>query len=394
MSTPTVLIPALRPGPALLRTIADLRTARPAWALVVVDDGSGAAYAPVFDDARTLGADVLTLPRNGGKGAALKAGFAHVARTRPGSAVVCADADAQHALRDILAVGTRVDAAPGVRRIVLGTRTFDGHVPLRSRVGNDVTRWLFTAATRRRLTDTQTGLRGIPADLLGWACTVPGERYEYELQVLLRAGRAGIELDPVPIATIYLDDNTTSHFRPVADSVRIYLPLLAFLASALAAFAIDTVALLTLEALTGDLLLAVLGARLTSAGVNFAVNRRLVFDARHVRGAAWRYALLAASLLALNFLLLTGLTGLGVPLLAAKVLTELALVPTSFAAQRHLVFVTGSSDVHRDVRRGGRRDGRTVGRPASRPTTWLTGASQGDPTSPTGHPTTIDTTSR
>ena len=103
--------------------------------------------------------------------------------------------------------------------------------------------------------------------------------------MLLRAGRAGIALDTVPIATIYLDDNSSSHFRPVADSVRIYLPLLAFLASSLAAFAIDFAVLLGLQALTGDLLLSVVGARLTSAGVNFAVNRRLVFDARHSRGA-------------------------------------------------------------------------------------------------------------
>ena len=144
--------------------------------MVVVDDGSGPAFADAFRRARTLGADVVTLPVNRGKGAALKAGFAHIASTRPGSPVVCADADGQHALRDIVAIGARLAADPTVRRLVLGTRTFDGHVPLRSRIGNDVTRWLFTAATRQRLSDTQTGLRGVPADLLGWACAVPGEQ--------------------------------------------------------------------------------------------------------------------------------------------------------------------------------------------------------------------------
>ncbi len=285
---PTVLVPAYRPGPALLQTLADLRSARPDWGLVVVDDGSGPAYAALVDAARATGAEILTLPVNRGKGAALKAGFAHVAATRPGAPVVCADADGQHAVGDIVAIGERLLAAPDLRRLVLGTRTFDARVPLRSRIGNTVTRWLFTAATRSRVTDTQTGLRGIPADLLGWACSVPGERYEYELQVLLRAGRAGIALDPVPIATIYLDDNASSHFRPVTDSLRVYVPLLAFLASSLAAFAIDTVALLLLTAATGDLLLSVVGARLTSAGVNFVVNRRLVFVSarRHrTRGA-------------------------------------------------------------------------------------------------------------
>ena len=164
---------------------------------------------------------------------------------------------------------------------MLGTRTFDGHVPLRSRLGNDVTRWLFTAATRTGSPTPRPGCAESRPACSAWACGVPGERYEYELQMLLRAGRAGIALDPVPIATIYLDDNSSSHFRPVVDSLRVYLPLLAFLASSLAAFAIDIVALLGLQALTGNLLSSVVGARLTSAGVNFAVNRRLVFDAEH-----------------------------------------------------------------------------------------------------------------
>ena len=147
-----------------------------------------------------------------------------------------------------------------------------------------------------------------------------------------------------------------------------------FLASSLAAFVIDTVALLLLTAATGDLLLSAIGARLTSAGVNFVVNRRLVFDSAHrVRtgGAVRRYAVLAAALLVLNYLLLSALAGLGLALLAAKVLTELALVSTSFAAQRGFVFRT-----HRRL------------------TGSLTGGAQGQPTSATGGPTTIDLTSR
>jgi putative flippase GtrA len=367
---PTVLVPAYVPGPALVQTLADLRTARPDWSLLVVDDGSGAAYAGLIDAARAAGADVLTLPVNRGKGAALKAGMAHVAATRPGAPVVCADADGQHALDDIVAVGERLLAEPDARRLVLGSRTFDGRVPLRSRLGNTVTRWLFTAATRSRITDTQTGLRAIPAGLLAWASAVPGERYEYELQVLLRAGRQGIELEQVPIATIYLEDNASSHFRPVLDSLRVYAPLLAFLASSLAAFVLDAAALVALQTLTGDLLLAVVGARLTSAGVNFVVNRQLVFDAGHrvhTRSAIGRYALLATGLLGLNYLLLTGLSAVGIALLPAKVLTELALVSMSFAAQRGFVFRA----------------------PARR-----TGDAQGQPTSPTAGSTTVDTTSR
>lgn len=335
-----VLIPALNPGPELAATLAALRAARPGLPVLVVDDGSGPAYAATFARAAELDADVLTLSRNRGKGCALKAGLARVRHTHPGAGVVTADADGQHAPADILAVADRLAAAEG-DALVLGERSFDGAVPARSRVGNAVTARLFALATRRRIRDTQTGLRGLTPGLLAWAEGVSGERYEYELRMLLDAARDGVPVASVPISTIYVDDNAASHFRPVRDSLRVYAPFLGFLASSLAAFALDTVALLALFALTGHLLLSVVGARVLSGSVNFAVNRRLVFDRRRrtpLRRAAMRYAALAAALVGVNYLLLAGLTGLGLPLLGAKLLTELTLVTASYLAQRVLVF--------------------------------------------------------
>lgn len=338
---PTVLIPAYRPGSALLRTLQDLRAARPMWRLVVVDDGSGPSCEGIFGRARELGVQVVSHPVNRGKGHALKSGFSHIMRTYAGSPVICADADGQHAVCDIVAVGERLIAHPDERTLVLGTRVLDGSVPLRSRFGNMATRWLFTAATRHSLLDTQTGLRGIPVGLLGWASQVPGERYEYELQALLHAARSGVGLECVPIQTIYLDHNSASHFRPVADSIRIYVPLLAFVASGAAAFVVDILMLLALQALTGSLLWSVIGARLASSAVNFSVNRRLIFDPSgqcHTRTAMGRYGLLAGANLALNYLSLRTLTVIGVPLLLAKILTEATLGVFSFVAQHRFVF--------------------------------------------------------
>ena len=151
----------------------------------------------------------------------------------------------------------------------------------------------------------------------------------------------------LPIATIYLEGNASSHFRPLVDSARVYAPLLAFLLSSLTAFAVDTVALLVLHALTGALLLSVVGARVLSATVNFGVNRRFVFrcGSRERRGAALRYAALAVGLLAANYVLLTALVALGLPLLAAKVSTEVLLVGASYLVQRSLVFAVGRREV-------------------------------------------------
>ncbi len=339
MTAPVVLIPAYRPDGELLRLVVDLHAADDDLVVLVVDDGSGPGYDDIFTAAVGLGCLLVTLPVNRGKGQALKTGFAEIARRLPGRSVVCADADGQHTVRYVLRVAAAVGASGA--DMVLGERRFTGTVPLRSRVGNSATRLLFRLATGRRLHDTQTGLRGFPPAVLGWLGTVEGDRYEYELNVLLQAARDGRRIDSIDIATVYLDENRSSHFRPVVDSVRIYAPLLRLLTSSMTAFAVDAVAVLIFSALSGSLLLSVVAARIVSATVNFTVNRRCVFDrGRHRRTgpAAARYAALVVALLGVNYLLLTGLTALAVPLLIAKIVTEIALVGLSYAAQSRFVF--------------------------------------------------------
>lgn len=342
MNAPVILIPAYQPDEELLTLVHALHAADPDLIVLVVDDGSGPAYDHIFYAAAGLGCMLVTLPQNLGKGQALKTGFAEIARRLPGRAVVCADADGQHRVGDILRVADAVESSDG--SMVLGERRFTGEVPARSRFGNAATRLLFRLATGRRLTDTQTGLRGYPPSMLGWLGSIEGDRYEYELNLLLQAARDGRRIDSIDIATVYLDENRSSHFRPVADSVRIYTPLLRFLASSLTAFAVDIVALLAISTETHSLLLAVLGARLISSSVNFAVNRRVVFDRerrRPVAPAAVRYAALVIVLLAANYGLLAGLTALGVPLLVSKLVTELVLVGLSYAVQSRFVFAAG-----------------------------------------------------
>lgn len=328
------LIPAFEPDGRLVRLVHELRTA--GVPVVVVDDGSGPRYADVFAATRGLGATVLTHQINQGKGRALKTGVEHIMAAYPGQDVVCADSDGQHIPADVLAVAEEVARAGTV---VLGVRAFTGSVPARSRFGNTVSRLLFALATGTGVSDTQTGLRGYPAGLLRWVAGVPGERFDYEQRLLLAAARDCLPLREVPIETVYLDHNSSSHFRPVLDSLAVMVPVLGFLASSFLGFCVDTVALLALIGATGSLLGAVVGARLVSAAVNFLVNRRWVFRQKGAwRTSAVRYAALAGVLLAANFGLMTALTSIGVPLLAAKVLTETLLVAASYVLQRQVVF--------------------------------------------------------
>ncbi len=315
-----VLIPAYEPDARLVDLVGELLHDVP---VVVVDDGSGPAYRPIFDAVERLGCTVLRHETNRGKGCALKTGFRHIG----GEDVVCADADGQHTVADIMRVAERVRTSG---TLVLGARRFDGPVPLRSRFGNAVTRVLFAAATGRRIQDTQTGLRGYP-----------GARFEYEMNVLLRAARSGRAIVETDIATVYLEHNASSHFRPLVDSARGYTPLLRFSASSLLAFVVDTVALVVLFTMTGALLPSVVGARAISSTLNFAVNRKYVFrggTARSLRSAAARYWSLVVALLVANYALVAVLTGVGLGIVAAKLLTETSLFAASYLAQRLLVF--------------------------------------------------------
>lgn len=333
-----VLIPAYEPDHRLVALVRDIRDAAPDQRIVVVDDGSGPDHASVFAAARHVGAEVIGHPHNRGKGFALKQGFAHVVAHHPGHDVVTADCDGQHRLDDIRRVAARLRGDD--RAVVLGARGFTGEVPARSRFGNALTRIVFRALTGLALRDTQTGLRGYPASLLAWLATVDGDRFEYELEVLLAARRAGIPLVEVPIATVYLDGNRSSHFDPVRDSIRVFLPLVRFGLSSIVAFVVDTILFFALVAATGSLGVSVVGARVASASLNFVVNDRFVFHGNRSRAdAAWRYGSLAVVLLAANYALLRVLTGpLAVPLVAAKLGTEGTLFLVSFAVQRASVF--------------------------------------------------------
>lgn len=339
-----VVVPAYQPDARLVALVDALRAAVPGLAVVVVDDGSDPRCRGVLRAARALGAVVLSVPVNRGKGHALRTGIRWVRDRLPGHGVVCADADGQHTAVDVLRVAARAEARPDA--VVLGSRRLTGRVPLRSRLGNAATRRAFALATGVRVHDTQTGLRAYGPGLLDELLAVRGDRYEYELRALLTAARSGREVVEVEIATVYLDANASSHFRPVADSVRVWAPLLGFVASSLASAAVDTVALVGLHALTGSLLAAVVGARLLSAGVNFAANRRLVFaHGRDVplRAAAARYAALAVALLAAGYGLLALLTSLGLPLLAAKLGADVLLVAVSYETQHRAVFAPGAA---------------------------------------------------
>ncbi|GMK42109.1 glycosyl transferase [Paenibacillus sp. CCS19] len=335
----TVLIPSYEPDVRLLglvRQLIDVNTRD----IVIVDDGSGDNYKSIFTAAEQLGCTILTHERNMGKGRSLKTGFQYIKMLRRKDGVICADSDGQHLPSDIMRIADAVDRLP--QHIVLGSRQFTGEVPLRSRFGNTATRQIYKFTTGSAIQDTQTGLRGFSNDMLDWLCSIPGERFEYEMNMLLKARAAGYHLTEIPIETVYLEENKSSHFRPLADSIAVYLPIIKFSGASLICALLDYGLLLLIHMLMANLLLAVVGARACSSLVNYAMNRQFVFTDNgpsEVRRSMPKYFALVLLILTLNYGLMYGLNELAhIPLLISKLLTEGVLFLLSYWSQRKFVY--------------------------------------------------------
>ncbi len=335
-----VLIPALKPAQSLLEVMDALLLSDKVESLIIVNDGSPAEYDAVFQEAakrpKTV---VLRHAVNLGKGAALRTGMNYfLCNATPGCVLISADADGQHLPEDILAVGAQ--AENNSRELVMGARAFSGDVPLRSRFGNDVTRWIFRALIGIKVTDTQTGLRAIPRALMPVLLRLKTKGYEFELEMLICAARLRIPITAVPIQTVYLDGNQSSHFNPLLDSMRIYFIFARFLSSSFISSVIDLIIFAILLHTTGSLVGSIATARAISGTLNFMVNKNLVFQSRSewrrllVKYVAMEIVLATASLLFIHFLWHRE----GWSPYIAKPLVEIVLFIGSYAVQRNLVF--------------------------------------------------------
>lgn len=332
-----VLIPAWEPDEALLDLTHGLRAAG-FGVVLVVDDGSGPGSLALFQSLETHGVRVLRHAVNLGKGRALKTGFNCLLKDYPTlRAVVTVDADGQHTPNDTVRVAQTWLAGDG--RPVLGARTFGRDVPLRSQLGNQATRLVFGLISGTRLHDTQTGLRALPFALLPQLITLEGERYEFEMTVLAFLCREGQHPIELPIETVYLDGNRSSHFNPVRDSMRIYFVLLRFYFSSLVAAGVDFFGFTVTFTLTRNLLLSFAVGRLSSL-VNFAINRGWVFRSRgSVAATLWRYYALALGIALLSYGSLWLLvTQHGWNVFAAKITADTLLSLVSFSMQRTFIF--------------------------------------------------------
>jgi len=331
------LIPAYNPSNGLIDLVRGISKSS-FEVVVVVDDGSGRECDSTFAEIEKIEKVVLLRHAvNLGKGAALKTGLNQCCFGGY-AGVVTMDADGQHLLEDSLKVAEALKTHS--ESLIMGVREFDKNVPLRSKVGNSITKYLFRLLTGQKLADTQSGLRGIPMSLIRSLLRIDSNRYEFELDMLLACKHMGRNIVQQPITTLYADQNRSSHFNPLIDSMRIYFVLFRFALAAISSALIDNAVFILVYSLSPGIFLAQVSARAISMGFNYLAVKKVAFysDLKHRKTFPKYLSLVVVSGL-VSYLLIKVLNSLlGISVVPAKLIAESVVFLANFAIQRDFIF--------------------------------------------------------
>ena len=311
-----IVIPSLNPDEKLIKTI-DGIIEKGFTNIVVVNDGSDIKHLKPFEYAKEKGCKVLTHESNRGKGRALKTAFTYC-MLKDVKGVITVDGDGQHSPEDIYKCA---EAMMEREEVIFGCRDFsEEQVPFKSRYGNRITKLALRLLCGIKLSDTQTGLRAIPAKYLYRIAIYEGERFEYETNMIIEMKSDSIPFSEVKIETIYLDENASSHFNPFKDSWKIYKCIFKYALSSVAASLIDLLIfylMLYFFEMRGlessyNIARATIFARVISSLFNYLSNQIMVFRTKSESAFLRYYALCV------------------VQMLASALLVQLATAPFSF----------------------------------------------------------------
>ena len=326
-----VLIPSYEPDENLTKLIKNLNKNK--ITSIVVDDGSGKDYKEIFDN---LDTKVISYEINQGKGHALKEGYKYIKDNYKEYVVVTMDSDGQHRIEDALNLYNYI--LENDDTLVLGKRPRGEKTPLRSKIGNAITRFVFHLVSGQDVYDTQTGLRAFSNKLIDYMLEVKGERFEYEMNVLLYAKNNKIPIKELEIETIYIDNNSKSHFNAFKDSFKVYKEIIKFSLSDIISFLIDLILFIVFKVVLNNITIANVIARAISSTINYIINKNIVFKSnKNIAKSLLEYYGLVIFILLINTLLLNLLSIIINPILA-KLITEIILFIISWLVQKILIF--------------------------------------------------------
>lgn len=314
--------------------------------IVVVDDGSGKEYTQFFENLKNEGVVVLTHYINFGKGRGIKTAFNYILNNYPNIiGAVTADCDGQHYIEDIIKCAEKLKESSD--KLVIGFRNFDEkQVPFKSRFGNKLTRGIFSTFVGIKITDTQSGLRAFGRKTMETFLQTAGERYEYETNMLIDCKQKNIEIAEVPISTVYIRNNSLSHFNAVKDSIMIYKLFVKYIISSLSSFILDIllytafVSVLPEIRFKGitEIVIATIIARIISAIYNFAMNSKVVFKNQNKNSIIKYFILCVVQMFISAFAVSELFKILHINSTLIKVVVDTIIFVVNFVIQREWVF--------------------------------------------------------
>lgn len=339
----SIIIPAYEPDDKMIQLINQLNEVLKAN-IIVVDDGSSNKCNFVFEQVKK-DAIVLKHEKNKGKGAAIKTGLTYISENlRATECIATVDADGQHKPNDVKKI---CESLLKLRKIflvdnimVIGSRSFTGNVPLRSRLGNTITRYIFKLVSGSSIWDTQSGLRAFSFGMIPFLINIKGDRYEYEINVLLESVKNNIKINETTIKTVYIANNKSSHFRTIRDSALIYKEILKFSISSFVSFLLDYFLYTLLNLVTQNIVISNIFSRIISASFNFTMNKKYVYESKNnVLDEVSKYSILAISILIINTIILKFIvSNTVINAYIAKIMVEVFLFCVSYLVQKRLIF--------------------------------------------------------
>ena len=314
--------------------------------IIVVDDGSGEEYNEFYSQLQTKDIVVLKHHVNFGKGRGIKTAFNCVLNNYPNIiGAVTADCDGQHYVEDIIKCANKLKENPD--KLVIGYRNFDeNQVPFRSRFGNKITRWIFSTFVGIKITDTQSGLRAFGKNTMKKFLATVGERYEYETNMLIDCKEKDIEIAEVPISTVYIRNNSLSHFSPLKDSIRIYKLFAKYIIASLSSFIVDIILYALFIKLLPEndfygisqIFIATIIARIMSSLYNFGINSKMVFKNQN-RSSLIKYFMLVVIQMFISAMAVSALFKLlRINSTLIKIVVDTIIFVINFVIQREWVF--------------------------------------------------------
>ncbi len=310
--------------------------------IIVVNDGCKLSNNYV-NDLKSFGCHIVNHKNNKGKGASIKSGMKYAMDNLYNiKGFVTVDADGQHKADDVMKICRAMDLRPD--NLILGCRDFKkSKAPFKLRFGNKLSSFYFSVITGTNCKDTQTGLRGIPASLYELAMDTKGSRFDFEMNFLTKCADRKIPFYNVNIIAYY-SDNTKSNFRLIKDTYLIYRTPLKFATASIGCTAVDLVLFtvftyLLPSSLMWNVVFATLLARVVSGGINFLINRKMIFknDAK-AKNQALRFVILFFIIMCLSTVLVSSLSFIPVPVTIIKAVIDLMLWTVNYTVQRKWVF--------------------------------------------------------